>query len=113
MGTYGYDALLQLNAASDWLLSKFNIPPVSVSGFAKRQTKAAVSYVLKFEALLAEYARDHDYDGIICGHIHTPEMRDIGDVSYINCGDWVDNCSAIVEHHDGRWELVKWRPAHG
>ena len=112
-GSYGYDVLLQLNSASDWLLGKCKLPPISLTNFAKRQTKAAVSYVLKFESLLAEHAREHDYDGVICGHIHTPVMRSIDDIAYLNCGDWVDNCSAIVEHHDGRWELLRWSRTDG
>ena len=109
LGTRGYDALLSVNTVTDRLLGLFNIPPKSLTAFAKRRTKSAVSYVLKFETLLSEHARQHEYDGVICGHIHTPEIKNIQDTVYMNCGDWVENCSALVEHHDGRWELVKWR----
>ena len=109
VGTYGYDTLLNVNSVTDRILAQFNIAPKSLTGYAKRQTKAAMSYVLKFEALLAEHARVNQYDGVICGHIHTPDIRSIDEIAYLNCGDWVENCSAIVEHHDGRWELLRWR----
>ena len=108
LGTWGYDVLLSVNGYTDWVLGLFNMPPRSLTSLAKRRTKSAVSYVLKFESLLSEHARRHRYDGVICGHIHTPEIKQIDDTIYMNCGDWVENCSALVEHHDGRWELVKW-----
>jgi UDP-2,3-diacylglucosamine pyrophosphatase LpxH len=96
-------------SVTDRMLAKFNIAPKSLTGFAKRQTKAAMSYILQFEALLAEYARVNQYDGVICGHIHMPDMRNIDAITYRNCGDWVENCRAVVEHHDRRWELLRWR----
>ena len=108
LGTWGYDVLLAVNGYTDWLLGLFNLPPRSITSLAKRRTKSAVSYVLKFESLLSEHGRRHRYDGVICGHIHTPEIKKIDDTIYMNCGDRVENCSALVEHHDGRWELVKW-----
>ncbi len=109
LGTRLYDSLLTVDTMTNRVLGIFNIPRKSLTGFAKRQTKAAVGYVLKFEALLSEHAKEHEYDGVICGHIHTPEIKDIGDTRYMNCGDWVENCTALVEHHDGTWELVKWK----
>ena len=57
---------------------------------------------------MASDAQRHDVHGVICGHIHQPVMRDIEGVHYINLGDWVDSCSALVEHHDGRFELLHW-----
>ena len=109
LGTRMYDALLTLDNNLNRVLSFFKIPRQSIAGFAKRQTKAAMGYMLKYEGLLSEHARVNQYDGVICGHIHTPEIKDIGDTRYMNCGDWVENCSALVEHHDGTWELLKWR----
>ncbi len=109
LGALGYDALLAVNSLTDRVLRKFGAPSISLTSFAKRQTKGVVSYVLKFESTLAEHARQNDYDGVICGHIHTPEIRSIDEISYLNCGDWVENCSAIVERRDGTWELVRWR----
>lgn len=54
-------------------------------------------------------SRPHSFDGVIHGHIDTPYMRSIDEIAYLNCGDWVENCNATVEHHDGRWELLEWR----
>ena len=63
---------------------------------------------LDFEESAVHHARERGLDGVICGHIHWATMREIGGLSYINCGDWVDSCTAIVEHFDGRLELVAW-----
>ena len=109
LGARMYDALLTLDTYTNRVLGLFHIPRQSLTGFAKRRTKTAVGYVLKFEDILSEHARKQEYDGVICGHIHTPEIKNIGDTRYMNCGDWVENCSAIVEHHDGTWELLKWQ----
>ena len=109
LGAGMYDGLLSLDNFSNRVISRFNIPRLSITGFAKRQTRAAVNYILKFEGLLSEHARANRYDGVICGHIHTPEIKNIGETRYMNCGDWVENCSALVEHHDGTWELIRWR----
>ena len=109
LGTRMYDGLLSLDNAANRVLSLFNVPRQSIAGFAKRQTKSAVGYILKFEGLLTEHARANQFDGVICGHLHTPEIKNIGETRYMNCGDWVENCSALVEHHDGTWELLKWR----
>ena len=64
-------------------------------------------------AALAGTARERGFDGVVCGHIHHAEMRDLGGVLYLNCGDWVESCTALVEHHDGRIELVDWASAAG
>jgi hypothetical protein len=70
--------------------------------------KNAVSYIGQFEDTLAGEARRHGADGVICGHIHHAIVRDIADTVYVNCGDWVESCSAVVEHFDGRLEIVVW-----
>jgi UDP-2,3-diacylglucosamine pyrophosphatase LpxH len=80
----------------------------SMSKWIKQNTKQAVGYVLNFEGLLADYCKKKGYDGIICGHIHTACMRDIDGITYMNDGDWVESCTALVEHHDGRWEIINW-----
>jgi UDP-2,3-diacylglucosamine pyrophosphatase LpxH len=58
---------------------------------------------------LTNYARTKDVDGIICGHIHHANIRNIDDIMYMNCGDWVESCTALVEHLDGTWEIIKWK----
>jgi len=80
----------------------------SLSGYVKRRLKGAMSFVLNFEESLLRHARERGVSGVICGHIHVPALRERGGITYINCGDWVDSCTAVVEHVDGRMELVRW-----
>lgn len=80
----------------------------SLSNWAKQQVKRAVNYISEYERVLTDEARRHGYDGIVCGHIHAAAMRRIGDLDYINTGDWVESCTAVVEHEDGRLELINW-----
>ena len=71
-----------------------------------RDRKEAVKAIDRFESALAGEARRRGFDGVVCGHIHHAEMRDMNGVLYINDGDWVESCTALVEHHDGRLELI-------
>lgn len=66
------------------------------------------NFVRDFDAAVARYGRERNVRGVICGHIHAAAMRDVDGIRYINCGDWVDSCSAIVAHMDGRMELIHW-----
>jgi UDP-2,3-diacylglucosamine pyrophosphatase LpxH len=79
----------------------------------KRQVKEAVKAIDRFEVALATEARRRGFDGVVCGHIHHAEMREVHDVLYINDGDWVESCTALVEHHDGRLELIDWAALNG
>jgi len=67
-----------------------------------------VSFISNFEESLVRYARERGVDGVICGHIHVAAMHELDGIIYLNCGDWVDSCTGIVEHTDGRMELVRW-----
>ena len=80
----------------------------SLAGYAKRKVKTAVSFIYDFEESVVRDVASRGYDGVICGHIHAAAIRQIDGVIYLNCGDWVDSCTAIVEHFDGRMELVEW-----
>jgi UDP-2,3-diacylglucosamine pyrophosphatase LpxH len=80
----------------------------SLSAWAKLKVKNAVNFIGKFEDALASEARRRAVDGVVCGHIHHAAMHDIGGVRYINTGDWVESCTAIVEAHDGTFEIVRW-----
>ncbi len=80
----------------------------SLSNWAKGQVKQAVNFISEYENVLAEEARRGGYDGIVCGHIHNASMRRIGDLDYINTGDWVESCTAVVERMDGTLELIDW-----
>ena len=70
--------------------------------------KKAVEFISHFEEAVVREARSRDCEGAICGHIHTPDDRMIGGIHYLNDGDWVESCTALVEHHDGRFEILNW-----
>jgi UDP-2,3-diacylglucosamine pyrophosphatase LpxH len=108
LGDGAYVAALLLNRWFNALRRRLGRPYWSLSAWLKRRVKEAVKAVDRFEEALAGEARRRGFDGVVCGHIHHPEMRNIGGVLYINDGDWVESCSALVEHHDGRLELIDW-----
>jgi UDP-2,3-diacylglucosamine pyrophosphatase LpxH len=107
LGDVGYQFLLWLNGPLNWCRRLFGRGYWSLSAYAKRKVKGAMNYVGRFEEGIVRYAREHQVQGVVCGHIHTPIVREIGNTAYYNCGDWVESCSALVEHHDGRIELLK------
>ncbi len=83
-------------------------PYWSLSQWLKQQVKGAVKAIDRFETALADEARHRGFDGVVCGHIHHAEMRTVNGVLYCNDGDWVESCTALVEHQDGRLELLDW-----
>ena len=84
------------------------LPYWSLSRYLKLKVKRAVSYVNDFEEALARETHKRGAQGVVCGHIHHAEMRDIGGVLYCNDGDWVESLTALVEHPDGRLEILDW-----
>jgi UDP-2,3-diacylglucosamine pyrophosphatase LpxH len=111
LGDVSYTALVDLNRALSWTRRKLGVSGHwSLADFAKRNVLKAVAYIGDFETAAAHTAVQRGMDGIVCGHIHTPVMKQINGIVYYNCGDWVDNCTAIVEHLDGRMELVRSTP---
>jgi UDP-2,3-diacylglucosamine pyrophosphatase LpxH len=86
----------------------FGVPYWSLSQWAKLKVKNAVNYIGAFEQTLAGEARRHGADGVICGHIHYAIIRDEHGIRYMNCGDWVESCTALAEHEDGRFEIITW-----
>jgi UDP-2,3-diacylglucosamine pyrophosphatase LpxH len=108
VGSVGYDALLSLNRLYNHYRAWRGKEYYSVSKAIKARVKSAVSFVDKYEEQLQELARKKGCDGIICGHIHTPEDKDVGGIRYLNSGDWVESLTAIVEHHDGRMQLIRY-----
>lgn len=109
VGDIGYNLLVRLNIALSWLRRRLGRPGYwSLAGFAKRKVKSALRFIFDFEASVMHHVRERGLDGVICGHIHWAAIREVDDLTYINCGDWVDSCTAIVEHLDGRLELVDW-----
>jgi UDP-2,3-diacylglucosamine pyrophosphatase LpxH len=79
----------------------------SLSKMLKQSVKQAVSFIIDYENILSSYADDSGYDGVICGHIHHAEIKDINGIEYLNCGDWVESCTAIVERYDGVFEIYE------
>lgn len=108
IGDWLYDFIIRLNDIWSVVRAKLGMRYWSMSKWIKQNTKQAVSYVLNFEKLLADYCKTKGYDGIICGHIHTAEIRDIDGITYMNDGDWVESCTALVEHWNGQWEIIHW-----
>jgi hypothetical protein len=80
----------------------------SLSRYLKHRVKKAVDFVFQFERNLAAYCRKRGFDGVICGHIHHAEIKTIDGITYMNDGDWVESCTALIEHHDGTWEIITW-----
>ena len=80
----------------------------SLSAWAKLKVKNAVSFIGRFEETLSDEARRQGVDGVICGHIHHAADRDMNGIHYINTGDWVESCTAVAEHHDGTFEVIRW-----
>jgi len=80
----------------------------SLAGYAKRKVKTAVSFIYDFEESVARSVKERGLDGAICGHIHAAAIKQVDGIAYLNCGDWVDSCTAIVEHLDGTMQLVQW-----
>ena len=112
LGDKAYDLLVSLNHYLSWLRRTLKRPGYwSLAGYAKRKVKTAVSFIFNFEDAVIHHAREKGVDGAICGHIHWPMMKTIDGMQYLNCGDWVDSCTAIVEHLDGRMELIVWNEA--
>ena len=108
LGDRAYSASLVINRGFNLVRRRLGLPYRSLSAWLKRQGKGAVMAIDRFEQALAAEARRRGVDGVVCGHIHHAEMRDIGDVLYINDGDWVESCTALVEHDGGRLELIDW-----
>lgn len=112
LGDVAYNALVRLNHLLSRARRLLHMPGYwSLAGYAKQKVKKAVGFIFDFEDSMAHAAQLRGVDGVICGHIHWASDRRIGKVRYLNCGDWVDSCSAVVEHFDGRLEVVHWRGA--
>ncbi|WP_375444128.1 UDP-2,3-diacylglucosamine diphosphatase [uncultured Fibrella sp.] len=106
LGDMGYTFLLWVNKLYNQYRSWRGLPYYSLSQTVKQRIKSAVSYISDFEEKLTELARARHCDGIICGHIHQPAIRQINGLIYMNSGDWVESLSALVEDHDGNWNLL-------
>ncbi len=110
-GDVGYQFLLSLNPLINFVRRRFGLGYWSLSAYAKQRVKDAVSFIGKFEAAVAHYAERYRVDAEICGHIHSPAIREFGSVTYYNCGDWVESCTALVEGENGIVAMVNCHPS--
>ena len=108
LGDWAYTTALVVNRWFNAARRRLGLPYWSLSAWLKRQVKEAVKAIDRFESALAAEARRRGFDGVVCGHIHHAEMRMVDGILYMNDGDWVESCTALVEHHDGRMELIDW-----
>ena len=103
-----YDLMMKLNVVVNRVRQWLDMPYWSLSKMAKHKVKNAVEFISRYEEVVARAADSRGIDGVVCGHIHTAEIREIGGVTYYNDGDWVEGCTALVEHFDGRMEILHW-----
>ena len=108
VGDFLYDTLIWLNTKYNIARQFFGYKYWSLSKWLKHNTKEALNFIYKFEEFVSGYCKRKGYDGIICGHIHTAAIKDLDGIEYMNDGDWVESCTALVEHHDGKWEIIHY-----
>jgi UDP-2,3-diacylglucosamine pyrophosphatase LpxH len=108
LGDKAYDTAIFVNRIFNNIRRSLGLGYWSLSQWAKLKVKNAVSYIGEYERALAADARKHNAQGIICGHIHHAAIHDDFGIRYVNCGDWVESCTAVAEHHDGRMEIIRW-----
>ncbi|MBV8106632.1 MAG: UDP-2,3-diacylglucosamine diphosphatase [Hyphomicrobiales bacterium] len=107
-GDWAYTTALFVNTHFNATRRALGLPYWSFSAWAKLKVKNAVNFIGSFEKELAGEAKRRGVDGVVCGHIHHPVIREIDGVTYVNTGDFVESCSLVVEHHDGRFEVLRW-----
>ena len=110
LGDVGYQFLLSLNPAINFFRRRFGLGYWSLSAYAKKRVKDAVSFIGRFEKEVVRYATTYKVDAVVCGHIHSAAIRAIGSTTYYNCGDWVESCTALVERESGAIELIQYDP---
>ncbi|NDV85216.1 UDP-2,3-diacylglucosamine diphosphatase [Aurantimonas aggregata] len=108
LGDWAYDAAIAINVVFNVVRRRLGFPYWSISSWAKLKVKNAVNFIGAFETALAEEARKHDCEGVICGHIHHAQLTTHDGIEYVNTGDWVESCTAVAERHDGSFELIRW-----
>jgi UDP-2,3-diacylglucosamine pyrophosphatase LpxH len=108
LGDQAYTLLLRANILVNAVRKRMGLPYWSLSAYLKKRVKNAVQFVCNFEQALAHEATSRGFDGVVCGHIHCAEIRQIGEITYFNDGDWVESCTALVEDHQGAMSIVDW-----
>lgn len=114
MGDKAYSFLLRLNRPLNYIRRLIGYHRHwSLSKYAKESVKRSLMFISNYEQVLSSEAKYNGYDGVICGHIHKAETREIDDILYLNCGDWVESCTALVETSDGEWKIVDYSHRSG
>lgn len=108
LGDWSYETLVVINRYFNQVRRKFGMGYWSLSSYIKQKVKGAVSFISAYEDAVVKDCKEQGFDGVICGHIHHPEIRMIDGVQYLNCGDWVESCTAIVETIEGEIKLLRW-----
>jgi UDP-2,3-diacylglucosamine pyrophosphatase LpxH len=108
LGDSAYVMLLKANKLVNAVRRGFGLPYWSLAAHLKKRVKNAVQFICRYEEVVAHAAHERGVDGVVCGHIHSAEIRQFGDVTYYNDGDWVESCTALVEHADGTMEVIDW-----
>ena len=112
LGDKLYDMILGWNSSFNSFRRRFGLGYWSLSKYLKYKVKSSVDFLLGFEKNISEYCKKRGFDGVICGHIHHAEIKELNGVLYMNDGDWVESCTALVEHHDGTWQIIHWTKDH-
>lgn len=107
-GDSAYQFLMRANKWINLARARYGMPYWSLSAYAKHQVKRAVNFVSEFEQAVARACRQRGFDGVICGHIHHAEIRELHGIQYHNCGDWVESCTALAEDDTGHISLIRW-----
>nr|WP_253201498.1 UDP-2,3-diacylglucosamine diphosphatase [Sphingomonas quercus] len=108
LGDSAYELLLKSNRLVNAVRRRFGMPYWSLAAHLKKRVKNAVQFICSFEEAVAHAAAEAKVDGVVCGHIHSAEIRQFGAITYYNDGDWVESCTALVEHADGKMEILDW-----
>jgi UDP-2,3-diacylglucosamine pyrophosphatase LpxH len=112
LGDKLYDFVLDLNSRFNWIRHRMGFGYWSLSKFLKHRVKKAADFMFQFERNLVQYCHKRGFDGVICGHIHHAEIKDMDGIIYMNDGDWVESMTALVENYNGSWEIVTWTKEH-
>lgn len=112
LGDGAYTLLLKSNGTVNWVRRKLGLPYWSLAAHMKKRVKNAVAFISRFEEVVAHAAADRHVDGVVCGHIHSAEIRQFGDITYYNDGDWVESCTALVEDAHGALTIIDWAEQH-
>ena len=108
LGSAAYECSLVLNRWFNHMRKWMGLSYWSLSAYLKKKAKRAVQYIADFENAVVNEAKKYEVEGVVCGHIHQAEITKLDDILYMNTGDWVESCTALVEHVDGTLEIIRW-----